>query len=100
MKQVKKNSNFRREKNKLEEERQNFELEKQRQLDAERKNIAEEEGKKASEEQQYVIAQLKKELINATKISPRAQNRAGFTTDTRGSTRIGTGKYASIDIYI
>src|SRR3989338_6912918 len=57
----------RKEKNKLEEERQNFELEKQRQLDGERKKIFEEAGKKATEEQQYVIAQLKKQLTDATK---------------------------------
>ncbi|MBU3965568.1 DUF2130 domain-containing protein [Patescibacteria group bacterium] len=58
---------LRKEKNKLEEEKQNFELEKQRQLDKERKNIFEEAGKKATEEQQYVIAQLKKQLTDATK---------------------------------
>ncbi|MBU2233949.1 DUF2130 domain-containing protein [Patescibacteria group bacterium] len=57
----------RREKNKLEEEKRNFELEKQRQLDEERKKIFEEAGKKATEEQQYVIAQLKKQLTDATK---------------------------------
>lgn len=57
---------LRKEKNKLEEDKQNFELEKQRQLDEERKKIFEEAGKKASEEQQYVIAQLKKQLTDAT----------------------------------
>ena len=57
----------RREKNKLEEDKRNFELEKQRQLDEERKKIVEEAGKKATEEQQYVIAQLKKQLTDATK---------------------------------
>jgi hypothetical protein len=59
--------NLRKEKNKLDEERQNFELEKQRQLDEERKNITEEASRKATEEQQYVIAQLKKQLTDATK---------------------------------
>lgn len=58
---------IRKEKNKLEEEKRNFELEKQRQLDEERKKISEEAGKKATEEQQYVIAQLKKQLIDVTK---------------------------------
>lgn len=58
---------LRKEKNQLEEERQNFELEKQRQLDEERKNIFEEAGRKATEEQQYIIAQLKKQLTDATK---------------------------------
>lgn len=58
---------LRKEKNKLEEEKRNFELEKQRQLDEERKNIFEEAGRKATEEQQYVIAQLKKQLTDATK---------------------------------
>ena len=58
---------MRKEKNKLEEDRRNFELEKQRQLDEERKTIAEEAGKKAHEEQQYVIAQLKKQLTDATR---------------------------------
>jgi hypothetical protein len=58
---------LRKEKNKLEEDKQNFELEKQRQLDEERKKITEEASKKATEEQQYVIAQLKKQLTDATK---------------------------------
>ncbi|MCX6719738.1 MAG: DUF2130 domain-containing protein, partial [Candidatus Staskawiczbacteria bacterium] len=56
---------IRKEKNKLEEDKKNFELEKQRQMDEERKKIAEEAGKKATEEQQYVIAQLKKQLSDA-----------------------------------
>ena len=63
----KKELEIRKEKNKLEEEKQSFELEKQRQLDEERKKIFEEAGKKATEEQQYVIAQLKKQLTDATK---------------------------------
>ena len=58
---------LRKDKNKLEEEKQNFELDKQRQLDEERKKIYEEAGLKATEEQQYVIAQLKKQLTDATK---------------------------------
>jgi len=56
----------RKEKNELEEEKKNFELEKQRQLDEERKKISEEASKKATEEQQYIIAQLKKQLADAT----------------------------------
>lgn len=58
---------IRREKNKLEEDKKNFEIEKQRQLDEERTVIAEEASKRANEEQQYVIAQLKKQLTDATK---------------------------------
>lgn len=58
---------MRKEKIKIEEERKNFELEKQRQLDEERKGIIEEASRKAGEEQQYVIAQLKKQLTDATK---------------------------------
>ena len=57
----------RKEKNRLEQERKDFEVEKQRQMDEERKQIAEEVGKKAAEEQQYIIAQLKKQLSDATK---------------------------------
>ncbi len=58
---------LRKEKNKLDEERQNFELEKQRQLDEERRVIVEDAMKKATEDTQYVIAQLKKQLTDATK---------------------------------
>lgn len=57
---------IRKEKNELEEEKKNFELEKQRQLDEERKKISEEASKKAIEGQQYIIAQLKKQLADAT----------------------------------
>ncbi len=60
---------LRKEKNKLEADRQNFELEKQRQLDEERKKISEEAGKKAAEEQQYNIAQLTKKLTDAAKVN-------------------------------
>ncbi|MDD3531187.1 MAG: DUF2130 domain-containing protein [Candidatus Pacebacteria bacterium] len=58
---------LRREKNQLEEERKSFELEKQRQLDEERKKISEDAAKKAAEEHQYIIGQLKKQLTDATK---------------------------------
>ena len=58
---------LRKEKNKLEEERQNFEIEKQRQLDEERGKIYAEASQKAVEEQQYTIAQLNKKLADATK---------------------------------
>ena len=63
----KKELEIRKEKNKLEEERKNFEIEKQRQLDEERKKISEDASKKANEEQQYVIAQLRKQVADATK---------------------------------
>lgn len=59
---------LRKEKNKLEEDKKDFKIEKQRQLDAERKSIMQEASKKATEEQHYVIAQLKKQLSDATKV--------------------------------
>jgi len=58
---------LRREKIKLEEEKQAFELEKMRQLEEAKKAILEEATKKATEDQQYIIAQLKKQLTDATK---------------------------------
>jgi len=58
---------LRKEKIKLEEDKQTFELEKMRQLEEAKKTIVEEANKKATEEQQYVIAQLKKQLTDATK---------------------------------
>jgi hypothetical protein len=58
---------LRKEKIKLDEEKQAFELEKMRQLEEAKKTIVEEANKKATEEQQYVIAQLKKQLTDATK---------------------------------
>ncbi|MHB8871217.1 MAG: DUF2130 domain-containing protein [Candidatus Doudnabacteria bacterium] len=58
---------LRKEKIKLEEDKQTFELEKMRQLEEAKKTIVEEANKKATEEQQYVIAQLKKQLTDATR---------------------------------
>lgn len=58
---------LRKEKIKLEEDKQSFELEKMRQMEEAKKVIVEEATKKATEEQQYVIAQLKKQLTDATK---------------------------------
>lgn len=58
---------LRKEKIKLEEDKQAFELEKMRQMEEAKKAIVEEATKKAAEEQQYVIAQLKKQLTDATK---------------------------------
>ncbi len=58
---------LRKEKIKLEEDKQAFELEKMRQLEEAKNAIIEEAGKKAAEEQQYVIAQLKKQLTDAIK---------------------------------
>lgn len=52
---------------KLEEDKQTFELEKMRQLEEAKKAIFEEATKKATEDQQYIIAQLKKQLTDATK---------------------------------
>ena len=57
----------RKEKNRLEEEKKEFELEKLRQLDKERKGIIEEADKKAKEESKYVIAQLEKKLSDVSK---------------------------------
>ncbi len=58
---------LRKEKMKLDEEKQAFELEKMRQLEEAKKTIVEEASKKAAEDQQYVVAQLKKQLTDATK---------------------------------
>jgi hypothetical protein len=58
---------LRKEKIKLDEDKQAFELEKLRQLEEAKKNITEEAGRKAAEEQQYVVAQLKKQLTDAIK---------------------------------
>ncbi len=52
---------------KLKDEKDAFELEKARQLDAERKTIEEEASKKATEAQQAKIDQLNKQLSDATK---------------------------------
>lgn len=58
---------LRKEKIKLEEDKHAFELEKLRQLEEARKTITEEAARKAAEEQQYVVAQLKKQLTDAIK---------------------------------
>ena len=58
---------LRKEKIKLEQDKQSFELDKIRQLEEERKGITEEAKKAATEEQQYIILQLKKQLTDATK---------------------------------
>ena len=58
---------LRKEKNKLAEEKEAFELEKLRQLDELKKEISEDAAKKAEEKQQNVIAQLRKQLTDATK---------------------------------
>lgn len=60
---------LRKEKNKLEEDKKNFEVEKQRQLDEERNKIVEEANRKATEEQKYIIAQLEKKLNDAGKVN-------------------------------
>jgi len=64
---IKNEIDLRKEKMKLEEDRQAFELDKIRQIEEEKKIIAEEATKKATENQQYVVAQLKKQLTDATK---------------------------------
>lgn len=56
---------LRKEKIKLEEDKQAFELEKMRQLEEAKKILIEEASIKAAEEQQYIVAQLKKQLNDA-----------------------------------
>ena len=56
---------LRKEKIKLQEDKQSFEIEKMRQLEEAKASIMEEASRKASEEQQYVIGQLKKQLTDA-----------------------------------
>lgn len=58
---------LRKEKQQLKDEKDAFELEKARQLDAERKVIEEEASRKATEVQQSRIDQLSKQLSDATK---------------------------------
>jgi len=58
---------LRKEKIKLEEDKLAFELEKMRQLEEAKNAFIEEASKKAAEEQQYVVAQLKKQLTDAIK---------------------------------
>ena len=58
---------LRKEKIKLVEDKQAFELEKMRQLEEAKNAFIEEASKKAAEEQQYVVAQLKKQLTDAIK---------------------------------
>lgn len=64
---MKKEVALRKEKMKLDDEKRAFEAEKLRQLEEAKKAIAEEAAKKAAEDQQYVVAQLKKQLTDATK---------------------------------
>mgnify|MGYP001596106724 FL=1 len=58
---------LRKEKQKLKDEKDTFEIEKVRQLDEERKKIEEAASKKATEAQQSKIDQLNKQLSDATK---------------------------------
>ena len=58
---------LRKEKQKLKDEKDAFELQKERQLDEEREKIEEEASKKATEIQQSKIDQLNKQLSDATK---------------------------------
>jgi hypothetical protein len=57
---------LRKEKDKLEEDKKSFELQVMRQVEESKKLIIEEASKKATEEQQHVIAQLRKQLNDAT----------------------------------
>ena len=56
---------LRKEKMKLQEDKQSFELDKMRQLEEAKASIMEEASKKANDEQQYIIGQLKKQLTDA-----------------------------------
>lgn len=58
---------LRRQATKLKEDKDRFELDKQRQLDEERKKIEEDASKRATEAQQTKIDQLNKQLSDATK---------------------------------
>lgn len=58
---------IRKTKNQLEEDKKSFELEKQRQLDAERKTIEDKALQRANEESRLTIAALKKEKEDALK---------------------------------
>ena len=60
---------LRKEKNRLAQEKKDFELEKQRQLDEERKSIEESAAKKAAEAEQFKIAQLEKKLNDALRVN-------------------------------
>ncbi|MCX6757217.1 MAG: hypothetical protein NTW35_03675, partial [Candidatus Nomurabacteria bacterium] len=67
---------LRKEKQKLKDEKDSFELEKIRQLDQERKGIEEEASKKATEAKQAEIDQLNKNLLNTQKALDEAQRKA------------------------
>lgn len=58
---------LRKEKIKLEEDKQAFELEKMRQMEEAKVAIVEEASKKAADEQRYIIAQLQKQVADAVK---------------------------------
>jgi hypothetical protein len=65
----KKELEIRKEKNKLEEDKKNFELEKQRQLDKDRKLIEQKAFEKAEVENKYKFAQLQKQLDDQKKLT-------------------------------
>ncbi len=58
---------LRKERKELEDAKQEFEINLQRKLDEERQKIKEESSKKVAEEYQFTVAQLKKQLNDATK---------------------------------
>lgn len=67
---------LRKEKNKLDEERRTFELEKQRQLDAERENIRQKTLEEAAESQRLKIKEYEKKLEDMAKAVEEAQRKA------------------------
>jgi len=68
---------LRKEKQKLKDEKDAFELEKTRQLDEERKSIEEKASKKATEAQQSKIDQLRKQVSDANKTNDELTRQLG-----------------------
>ncbi len=60
---------IRKEKMQLEEDKRSFEIKMQQQLDAERVKIVEDVKRQATEEQQYKVAELNKQLSDAMKVN-------------------------------
>lgn len=67
---------LRKEKQKLKEEKDTFELDKTRQLDVERKKIEEDASRRATDAKQSEIDQLNKNLLNTQKALDEAQRKA------------------------
>lgn len=83
---------IRKQKNKLDEERRTFELEKQRQIDREREDIRAKAAQEQSEKDKYLMAQLEKKLADTTKALEDANRKA-----TQGSQQL-QGEVQELDI--